>query len=158
MSSEQSSADARPVSGATAREFSANREAATGAAAQTYREWLRRELSLGRLTQLTVVTMEFALLVAAIRILNIESESFERVLTLALGGFLVNHYLPAPWRVTFFAALSVASVYLVFGVGDATWLLGLGLLLIGLCHVPAPFWMRAVLMLATAGGLAAAHR
>ena len=131
--------------------------AATGAAAQTYREWLRRELSLGRLTQLTVVTMEFALLVAAIRILNIESESFERVLTLALGGFLVNHYLPAPWRVTFFAALSVASVYLVFGVGDATWLLGLGLLLIGLCHLPAPFWMRAALMLATAGGLAAAR-
>ena len=125
-------------------------------AAQSYREWLRGELTLGRLIRLAVVTAEFALLIAAIRILNIESESFERVLTMALGGFLVNHFLPAAWRVTFFAILSVASVYLVFGFGDGTWLLGLGLVLIGLCHVPAPFWVRVVLLLATAGGLAAA--
>lgn len=126
-------------------------------AARNYREWLRGELSLGRLTRLAVVTVEFAFVVAAIRILNIESESFEQVLTLALGGFLVNHYLPASWRITFFAALSVASVYLVFGVGDGTWLLGLGLVLIGVCHVPGPFWMRAALVLVMAGGLAAAR-
>jgi len=126
-------------------------------AAPSYRAWLRGELTLGRVTQLAVVTVEFGLLVAAIRILNIESESFERVLTMALGGFLVNHFLPAAWRITFFAALSVASVYLVFGVGDGTWLLGLGLVLIGLCHVPASFWIRVAFLLVVACGLAAAR-
>jgi hypothetical protein len=119
-----------------------------------YRRQLAVELEPARLLRFVVIFLEFALVVAAIRLLNIESNSFESVLTLALGGFVVNHFLPAQWRHTFFAGLSLASVLLVFGVLQGAWLLILGVVLIALCHLPVPFRVRIVLVLLAATAMA----
>jgi hypothetical protein len=67
----------------------------------------------------------------------------------------VHHFLPAAWRQDFFAALSVASVPMVFGWHDGTWLLAAGGLLIALCHLPVPMRWRIVLLLLAGGTLAA---
>jgi hypothetical protein len=135
----------------------AGREPFQGASAlpQTYVDQLRAELKLGRLLRLGVITAEFALIVVAIRLLNIETQAFEQVATLALGGFLVHHFLPAAWRQTFFAALSVASVLMVFGWRAGAWLLGMGGVLIALCHVPVPLRARIALVLLAAGVMVA---
>ena len=128
-----------------------------GGPSQTYVEQLRGDLAYARLLRLAVIAAQFALIVAAIRLSNIESEAVELVLTLALGGFLVHHFLPAGWRQSFFAALSVASVPLIFGWEQGIWLLGLGGLLIALCHLPAALWVRVALVLAMGAAMAAAR-
>jgi hypothetical protein len=124
---------------------------------QSYVEQLRADLGYGRLFRLGLIVAQFALIVAAIRLSNIETDAFELVLTLALGGFLVHHFLPAAWRLGFFAALSVASVPLIFGWEQGVWLLGLGCLLIGLCHLPVALWVRVALVLLAGGAMAAAR-
>lgn len=115
-----------------------------------YKEQLSTDLEAKRLLKFGVIFVEFALVVMAIRMLNIESNSFESVLTLALGGFAVNHFLPAAWRQTFFAGLSIASVLMIFGLQQGAWLLAMGGLLIALCHLPINFRARIALVLITA--------
>jgi D-alanyl-lipoteichoic acid acyltransferase DltB (MBOAT superfamily) len=123
-----------------------------------YRAQLRRDLELGRLLRLAVIVVELALVAVAIRLANIETRAFESVLMLALGGFLVHHFLPAAWRINFFAALSIASAPLVFGWEAGMWLLAAGGLLIAICHLPVAFWIRIALMAAVGLALALARK
>lgn len=88
---------------------------------------------------------------------DVEGEAFRKVFLLAVGGFVVNLVLPVQYRRQFFVLLSLAGAFLVFGPVDAAWLIGCGLLLIGLCHVPVAFGVRVALVL-VAGGLLAASR
>jgi hypothetical protein len=125
---------------------------------QTYIGQLRQDLRLDRFLGLGVIAVELVLVVAAIKLFNVESEAFESVMTLALGGFLIHHFLPAAWRINFFAALSVASVPLVFGWEAGMWLLSLGGLLIALCHLPVAFWKRIALIAAVGLVLAFARK
>jgi D-alanyl-lipoteichoic acid acyltransferase DltB (MBOAT superfamily) len=126
-----------------------------GGSPRSYRDQLRADLEAGRLLRLGAIATQFALIVAAIRLLNIETKAFEQILTLALGGFLVNHFLPAAWRQSFFGALSVTSVLMVFGWAEGARLLGIGGLLIALCHLPVSLRVRIMLVLLVAGVLAA---
>ena len=77
------------------------------------------------------------------------------VLPLAIGGFLVHHWLPRRYQTWFFLALSLAGIVLVLGAASGAWLIGIGLGLIGLCHVPIAFRGRVLLVLAGAGVLLA---
>lgn len=122
-----------------------------------YRTQLRGSLELERLLQFAVIVFELVLVVVAIRLANIETRAFESVLMLALGGFLVHHFLPAPWRINFFAVLSITSVPLVFGWAAGMWLLATGGLLITLCHLPVAFWIRIALVAGIGVALALAR-
>ena len=104
-------------------------------ALEAYWAQVRHDLTFGRLLRLGTIVIELTLVAVAVRLLNIESPAFESVLTLALGGFLIHHFLPVPWRISFFAALSVATVPLVFGWQAGTWLLAFGGLLLSLIHI-----------------------
>ncbi len=123
-----------------------------------YWEQVRSDLTVSRLLRLGIIVFELALVAVAVRLLNIESPAFESVLTLALAGFLVHHFLPASWRIAFFAALSMATVPLVFGWQAGMWLLALGGLLIALCHIPVAFHVRVALIVALALALALARK
>ncbi|MXQ13579.1 SGNH/GDSL hydrolase family protein [Microvirga makkahensis] len=125
---------------------------------EAYWEQVRQDLTFRRLLRLGVIVVELALVAVAVRLLNVESPAFEAVLTLALGGFLIHHFLPASYRIFFFAALSVATVPLVFGWQAGTWLLAFGGMLIALCHVPVAFHVRIVLIAALALALALARK
>jgi D-alanyl-lipoteichoic acid acyltransferase DltB (MBOAT superfamily) len=127
-------------------------------AVETYRAQLRKDLELGRLLRLGVIVAELALVAVAIRLANIETRAFESVLMLALGGFLVHHFLPATWRINFFAALSMATVPLVFGWEAGMWLLAIGGTLIALCHLPVAFWLRIALVASAGLALALARK
>ena len=82
----------------------------------------RREMAAS-LAKTGVVAGELALLVLLIWRYSIESEAFLQLAMLALGGFVVHASLPRAWRMPFFAGLSVASVFLVFGWVSGAWLL-----------------------------------
>jgi D-alanyl-lipoteichoic acid acyltransferase DltB (MBOAT superfamily) len=74
---------------------------------------------------------------------------------LIFGGFVVHAWLPKPWRMPFFLGLSLAGFLLVFGAVLGGALVGIGLVLIGICHLPAPWWLRITLLLGAGAALTA---
>jgi alginate O-acetyltransferase complex protein AlgI len=70
-------------------------------------------------------------------------------MTLLGVGFVVHALLPLRRRLPFFAALSLATVPVTFGLWDGVFLIALGLALIGICHLPFPLAARVALLLAT---------
>ena len=102
------------------------------------------------------IAVQLGVILVLARAFNLESPAFYGiVLPLAAGGFLIHHWLPRRYQLWFFVALSVAGILLVFGLVSGTWLLGVGLGLIALCHLPIAFRWRLVLILLAAAGLVA---
>ncbi len=100
-----------------------------------------------------VVLVQLALLSAAIHLLEIEQGGrLPAVMLLALGGFAVHALLPHRAKAPWFLLLSVGSIGLVLGT-DALWLVGLGLGLFGLCHLPLNRAARGLLVLVAGIGL-----
>src|SRR5262249_1319972 len=123
------------------------------------------------------ILAQFALIVVAIDRWHLESQSLARLMWLALGGFVIHHFLPLRFRLPFFAMLSLLAV--ITGVGHlgpdvgVGWLtgnmatsgllyrlvpglavVGIGLSLIGICHLPIRFGARVGLVAVAGAGLA----
>jgi hypothetical protein len=130
-----------------------------------------------RPAQFLAILIQFALLVVIVDYWKLESQSLTRLLWLAFVGFVVHHLLPLRFRLPFFAMLSLLAV--ITGVGHlgpnvfAAWLtgrlalndflyhlvpglalVGIGLGLIGLCHLPIRFGARVGLVAIAGTGLA----
>ena len=99
---------------------------------------------LGQLGLLTLVMRQF----------QIESGAFLRLALLAFGGFAIHALLPLRYRLPFFLLLSLAGIVLVLGLGNGIWLVCLGLVLIGICHLPLRFGWRVAILLAVGSVLA----
>ena len=103
-----------------------------------------------------VVTAQLALVLFSIRLFKLEDGfGFQRLLPLILGGFIVHAWLPMAYRLPFFVTLSFTAIIWLFGVGPGNWLIGIGLGLIGLCHLPIPKWARVGLIFLASAGLVA---
>jgi hypothetical protein len=94
------------------------------------------------------VAVEVALVALVVRQFQVESTAFLRITLLAFAGFIVHSWLPLPWRMPFFALLSLSAIGLVLGPHEGAWLVGVGLLLIGVCHLPVSFAFRVTLLVA----------
>src|SRR5687768_16921451 len=71
------------------------------------------------------------------RVLRIENVAFhDRLMPYIVAGFVLHHSLPSRHRLWAFAALSIGSLPLIFGLVGGLWLLAAGLTLIALCHLP----------------------
>jgi hypothetical protein len=119
-----------------------------------------------------VIAIQFGLIVGLLVYFQLETLTFARLLQAAFVGFLIHHALPLRFRLAFFAAMSMGSVLLVTGpwagwlLGRVSFgvffhhlipgftLLGIGLALIGICHLPIRFAARIGLAAAMGGGLA----
>ena len=135
----------------------------------------RRRYAAELLPFFAVVT-QFALIVLLVDYWQLESLSLARVMQLAFVGFVIHHLLPQRFRLPFFAVLSLVAVIVVVGqMGPKTWmdgltgrtsflgllyhlipgltLIGIGLALIGLCHLPVRFSVRVGLLAAAGIGL-----
>jgi D-alanyl-lipoteichoic acid acyltransferase DltB (MBOAT superfamily) len=110
-----------------------------------------------RLPYLLLIVAELGLLLLLLRQYQIENAAFLRLSVLAFGGFIVHALLPLKYRLPFFAGLSLCGIALVLGWSNGAWLVGLGLVLIGICHIPISFTARGLLLL-LAGALLAAQR
>jgi hypothetical protein len=108
--------------------------------------------------QFAAVVVQLALLVLVVRGFGLEGDRLGDVLVLAAAGFIIHHFLPARFRLPFFALLSFAGIQVAFGTALAMRVIGLGLLLIAICHLPIAFKLRVVLLLLLGGGLAAVRR
>jgi alginate O-acetyltransferase complex protein AlgI len=112
---------------------------------------------------------QLILIALLVRVLDMQTSAFRRVVYVSIPGFAVHHLLPPRLRLRFFAAFSIGALALVMGGADGRlWdptlalfrtavILAYGAALIGICLLPIGFWKRAGL-LAAAGGLAALFR
>ena len=102
------------------------------------------------------VTLQLGLVMWGLYLFQIESSSgFLRLIPLIFGGFIVNALLPMALRRPFFVLLSLAAIYIIFGLVNSLWLIGIGAALLGLCHLPAPKWLRVTLVVIAGAGLTA---
>ena len=104
---------------------------------------------------LAVLAFQYALLAGALYVFRLESSGFLRLVALGGVGFVVHHLLPMRWRLPFFAALSLVGIAVVVTPRNALWLIGCGLVLISLCHVPVRFALRVTLVALAGCALAA---
>jgi D-alanyl-lipoteichoic acid acyltransferase DltB (MBOAT superfamily) len=88
---------------------------------------------------------------------QLENRTLFYVLALATGGFVVHALLPLMLRLPFFVVLSLAGVVVALGTVEGIWLVAIGLMLIGICHLPVSLLYR-VGILAGFGGVLAASR
>jgi len=101
-------------------------------------------------TRLLLILAQLGLLMLVMRQFQIESAAFLRLSLLAFVGFALHAVLPLRYRQAFFFALSLAGIGLVLGIGNSAWLVGIGLVLIGICHLPFPFAARITILLGVA--------
>jgi D-alanyl-lipoteichoic acid acyltransferase DltB (MBOAT superfamily) len=130
---------------------------AAGAPPTTRRDALRplTRSQVRELTRFGIVFGQLALVVAVVRVFDIENAAFQNVMTLVLGAFAVHHFLPRAARLPFFAAVSLLSLVVALDVKSAAWIVGLGALLLGVCHLPVAFGRRVALLCGVAVLLAA---
>jgi D-alanyl-lipoteichoic acid acyltransferase DltB (MBOAT superfamily) len=104
-----------------------------------------------------LILLQLGLLTLLLRQFQIESAAFIRLALLAFCGFAVHALLPMRYRLPFFLALSLAGIVLVLNLVNSLWIVGIGLVLIGICHLPVSFRIRG-LVLVTVGALLVAMR
>ena len=101
------------------------------------------------------LTIQLGLAILVIREFSLEGPVFYRMMLLAAAGFLVNAVLPRELRQTWFIVVSLGAIGMVFGLKDGLWLVAVGLILIGLCHLPIGWWLRVGVIVLVAAVLAA---
>ena len=111
---------------------------------------LARSESVGFLS----ILVQLGLLAIVLRQFQIESGAFLRLALLAFAGFAIHYFLPMAARLPFFVLLSCSGVALVMGPGTGLVLIAIGLVLIGLCHLPFRFSVRVSILIAAGAGLA----
>lgn len=111
-------------------------------------------LEARNLVRFGAVLLQLGAIVLVLRQFQIESRAFREVAVLAFVGFAIHYFLPQRYRLGFFAALSIAALFLILGLANGAWLLGFGFALLGICHLPVNIWLRAALLLCV-GGVAA---
>ena len=109
----------------------------------------RKELVQGGIgiKSYVLILVQLGLLTLLLRQFQIESAAFIRLALLAFCGFAVHALLPMRYRLPFFLALSLAGIVLVLDIVNSAWIVGIGLVLIGICHLPVSFRFRGFLLL-----------
>jgi len=108
-----------------------------------------------RIRHFLIVAVQLALVLLLFRQFQIESAAFLQLSLLTFAGFAIHAFLPLAYRFPFFALLSVAGIGLVLGIGNGAWLVGIGLVLIAICHLPIAFSLRLGLLVIVGGVLVA---
>lgn len=98
--------------------------------------------------------IQIAALHTVINLYELESGAFyDFLLGLVASGFVANHFLPASLRPAFFLGLSLVAMFAIMGLLNGAIMLGMGLLLIGIAHLPVSMKLRILLLLLAAVGL-----
>ena len=113
----------------------------------------RRPAVLGRVRWATlapwlVLELQLGLLVLVIRQFHLENRALLLLVVVAFAGFTIQAVLPPRLRLPFFLLLSLTGIGLVMGVTTGATLVGIGLVLVGACHLPLPLWQRVAVLLA----------
>ncbi len=119
--------------------------------------WCRRLNSGDRnLGRFLAILAQLGLLVFVADMYRLENQAFYRdIMLITLSGFFIHFFLPIRYRMIFFLFLSVIAIFRVFGLQNGAWLIGIGLVLVGICQLPLSYWIRVAIVLLAGGSLAA---
>ncbi len=115
---------------------------------------------------IALVFGQFFVLATVIKEFQLVSVVFQRLVFLSVFAFVIHHLMPARARMPFFCVLSVLGIAVAAGCTRTEWATGLmttagvvgaGLLLIGLCHLPIPYAWRIVIIVLVGLGLMTAR-
>ncbi len=115
----------------------------------------RLRLSWVEAGRIATIAAQLVLLFLLIRTFPIEGAALLKVFAICVVGFLIHAALPLSLRMPFFVLLSLAGIVVLLGPVQGLWLVVLGMILIGLAHLPTSFRVRIVLILAFGGVLVA---
>ncbi|MDP6978946.1 MAG: hypothetical protein QF570_10140 [Myxococcota bacterium] len=115
-----------------------------------------------QLLEMSLVVAQLAVVIAAATRYRFESPAFQKSLPWIGVAVVAHHFLPQRYRMPFFTTISMVSVVYVLGIGPAGFdiasalkqaapLIGMGLFLIALCHLPIAYGVRVALLFATGG-------
>ncbi len=110
---------------------------------------VRTEKPARDLRAIALTAGQLALALGVVHQFHLESRTFFEVMLLASAGFVVHALLPLRHRLPCFALLSLAALPVALGPRDAGFLLLLGLVLIGECHLPLALPLRVLALVAT---------
>jgi len=111
------------------------------------------KLQLGKFLGLAA---QLGLLVLVVRLFHLENQAFyHNLMLLTFCGFLVHYFLPSHYRLPFFLFLSLAAIAGILGFVNSSWLIGIGLGLVGICHLPVSYKARVAILLAAGAVLVA---
>ncbi|HJS17333.1 MAG TPA: hypothetical protein VJ785_01195, partial [Anaerolineales bacterium] len=83
-----------------------------------------------------------------IRTFHLENQAvYENFMLITFYGFLIHYFLPSQYRLPFFLFLSLAAIAGILGLVNGLWLIGFGLGLVGICHLPVSFNARVAILL-----------
>jgi hypothetical protein len=104
------------------------------------------------------VALPLGLLVLVVGQFHLENQAlYHNVMLLAFYGFLIHYFLPTRYRLSFFLLISLVAIGGILGFLNGLWLIGIGLSLIGICHLPISYYARVAILL-VAGALLVALR
>jgi hypothetical protein len=119
-------------------------------------EWLKA-FTFDRLkaAKFLSIVAQLGLLVLVILQFELENQAFyHNIMLLVFYGFFIHYFLPLHYRLPFFLLLSLAAIFGILGLLNGAWLVGIGLMLIAIGHLPIPFFFRVALLLAAGVTLA----
>lgn len=119
-------------------------------------EWLNLfTINKVKIAKFFSLVIQLGLLVLLIRQFQLENQAFyHHIVLLTFYGFLIHSLLPFQYRLYFFLFLSLGAIVGILGFPNGLWLIGLGLGLIAICHLPVPFPVRVAALLVTGIALA----
>jgi hypothetical protein len=120
-------------------------------------EWLNLfTLDRLKISKFLSVVVQLGLLVLVIRQFHLENQAFYyNIMLLTFYGFLIHYFLPFRYRLPFFLLLSLAAIAGILGLVNGAWLIGIGLGLIGICHLPVSYFARVAILLVAGTALVA---
>jgi hypothetical protein len=102
------------------------------------------------------IVVQLGLLVFVVRLFHLENQAFyHNLMLLTFYGFLIHYILPSHYRLPFFFLLSLATIAGILGFVNSMWLIGIGLGLIGICHLPVSYNARVTILLVAGAALVA---
>ncbi len=109
-----------------------------------------------RLGNFALVGVQLAIILLVVKQYEIEEQRhFFPVLCLAVAGYVVHSCLPPRVRCGFFVLLSLAAIPFMVGWQNGALVIGIGLGLIAICHLPVPLVIRVLLLIIAGAQLAA---
>lgn len=96
------------------------------------------------------VLIQLALLFFIFYQFNIEEESkLPYILPIVFGGFAIHYWLPKTYKISLFVILSFSAILLVVDLLNGLTLIGIGLFILLICHIPINYNLRLLLLFIT---------
>jgi hypothetical protein len=102
-----------------------------------------------------ISVVELGFLVWVVALFHLENQAlYHNVMLLVFYGYVIHYLLPSHYRLPFFLGISLAAIAGILGVTNSLWLIGIGLGLIAICHLPVAYSVRAAILLVVGAALA----